>query len=252
VKKAINEYMWDAARGSYVDCFDKGEQCGTISRQANSLAVQYDIAPAEKQAAIMKLMMDPASDIVRESTPYFSYYVMEALRHVGADDEAMKYDYRWADMLKWGATSFWEWWNTDNSLAHGWSAAPTYDLPKYVLGVYPAAPGFAKVNIAPPRTGGMDIGYASGVVPTPHGDIVTGWSLKAKPASFTRTVTVPNGATAEVWLPVGNIIAPVLTVNGAEKPPAGVKQLPNRNCCLGAEISKPGKYVLVLSDRNKK
>ena len=251
VKKAMNEYLWNPERGAYADCYADGERCKTVSRQANSLAVLYDIAPAEKQASIMKIMMDPASDIVREGSPYFSHYVVEAMRHAGADEEAMKYTSRWAEMLDWGATTFWEVWNTGSSLAHGWSAEPTYDLSKYVLGVYPAAPGFAKVAIEPPRVGGADIKFASGVVPTPHGDITVDWRRGDKPASFTQTVAIPEGVTAEVWLPVGNILAPELTVNGSKKFPAGVKPLLNRNCCLGVEISKTGKYELALKGGGK-
>jgi len=93
----------------------------------------------------------------------------------------------------------------------------------------------------------MDIKFASGVVPTPHGDITLHWQQKDKPASFTQEVTIPEGVTAEVWLPVGNIMAPELSVNGSKKLPGGVKTLSGRNCCMGAEISKPGNYELMLS-----
>jgi len=249
VKKAINEYLWIPEKGVYADCFFGGTRCKTVSRQANSLAVLFDIAPPGKQAEIMKYMMDPASDIVREGSPYFSHYVLEALRHAGADDEAMKYVNRWKVMLDWGATSWWEVWGTGSSHCHGWSAAPTFDLSKYVLGVSPAAPGFSKVAIEPPRTGGEDLKFASGVVPTPHGDIEVRWERKDTPASFELNVKLPDGVKAEVWLPVGNIISPVLTVNGSEKLPAGARVLSDRNCCLGAEISKGGEYKFVLKGK---
>lgn len=246
VKQAINANLWSAERGAYADCLFEGRICGTVSRQANSLAVLYDIAPAEKQLGIMKMMMDPKSNIVREGSPYFSHYVLEAIRHAGMDDEAMKYIGRWKEMLDWGATSWWEVWNTGSSLCHGWSAAPTFDLSKYVLGVSPAAPGFSRVRIEPPRTGGEDLTFASGVVPTPHGDVKVRWDRGDGQLTFDLRVTVPEGVTVEAWLPKGNAIAPRLRVDRSWTLPDGMNKLTGRDCCLGVEITKAGEYHIAL------
>jgi alpha-L-rhamnosidase len=54
------------------------------------------------------------------------------------------------------------------SMCHGWSAGPAYLLSAYVLGVRPAAPGFAS-HTDEPRLG--NLAWAEGVVPTPRGDL---------------------------------------------------------------------------------
>ncbi len=91
----------------------------------------------------------------------------------------------WGGMLAEGATSFWESydlrWPKSNphlslqadgtsgyfvSLAHGWSAGPTAWLTENILGVTPLEPGYGTVDIHPDL---LDLAWAYGTVPTPHG-----------------------------------------------------------------------------------
>jgi alpha-L-rhamnosidase len=55
-----------------------------------------------------------------------------------------------------------------HSLCHGWASGPTAWLSRHVLGIRPAAPGFATVDIRPHLA---DLAWAEGTFPTPHGDI---------------------------------------------------------------------------------
>jgi hypothetical protein len=91
----------------------------------------------------------------------------------------------WGGMLAQGATSFWEaydlrWPKTDPhlslqaddttgyfvSLAHGWSSGPTTWLIENILGITPLDPGYDAVDIRPDL---LDLAWAYGTVPTPHG-----------------------------------------------------------------------------------
>ena len=60
------------------------------------------------------------------------------------------------------------------SLCHGWSAGPCCFLPRHVLGVRPAAPGFAKVEVRPDLG---DLAWARGSIPTPLGRIEVEWEI---------------------------------------------------------------------------
>jgi hypothetical protein len=80
-------------------------------------------------------------------------------------------------MLDQGATTGWEscdlkpdggWRKPIISRCHGWGGTAAYLLPRYVLGIRPAAPGFARVEVHP-QLG--DLAWARGVVPTPRGEI---------------------------------------------------------------------------------
>jgi hypothetical protein len=66
-----------------------------------------------------------------------------------------------------------------------------------ILGVTPAAPGFAIIAIRPQPCG---LKFARGTVPTPHGNVDVDWRREGD--RFTLRVSVPAGASAEVVLPI--------------------------------------------------
>ena len=99
-------------------------------------------------------------------------FVAEALFRHGREQEAVKLirDY-WGEMLRRGATTFWEMFDSNTphshvnisldenhcveSLCHGWSGGPTHLLPAYVLGITPTAPRFKRFSVRPhPATSG--------------------------------------------------------------------------------------------------
>src|ERR1700689_3797782 len=75
---------------------------------------------------------------------------------------------RFGPMLARGATTLWESFEPSASLCHGFSASPTYQLSRRVLGVVPLEAGFAAVDFAPDLA---DLDFARGVYPTIRGDI---------------------------------------------------------------------------------
>jgi hypothetical protein len=78
----------------------------------------------------------------------------------------------------------------ETSLCHGWSAGPAVWLHRAVLGVTPAAPGFAEIDFRPTL---CDLTSASGRIPTPRGPIEV---YLADPQDGTRrraTITLPAG-----------------------------------------------------------
>ncbi|MFM7184352.1 MAG: family 78 glycoside hydrolase catalytic domain [Planctomycetota bacterium] len=132
---------------------------------------------------------------------FYGFYVLNALARAGHEEAALDLIRTyWGGMLDLGATTFWEdfdlAWTTNatridelvptgkkdihgdcgaycyegfrHSLCHGWASGPTAWLSQHVLGVSPAAPGFARARIAP-LLGDLD--WAEGTYPTPKGPI---------------------------------------------------------------------------------
>lgn len=132
---------------------------------------------------------------------FYGFYVLNALAKSGDNETAMEFISRyWGGMLDFGATTFWEdfdlaW--TENaaridelvppgkkdlhgdfgahcyigfrhSLCHGWAGGPAAWLSRHVLGIEPAAPGFAEVYVRP-QLG--NLAWAEGSYPTPKGII---------------------------------------------------------------------------------
>ena len=84
------------------------------------------------------------------------------------------------------------------SLAHGWASGPTSGLSKYVLGVRPVKAGYKKWFVEPQPA---DLTWAEGQVPTPFGPIQVNW--KKSSDQFTLNLTVPDGTSGTVGVPLG-------------------------------------------------
>ena len=133
---------------------------------------------------LSRVKQDSPSDLI--ISPYFNAYVIEAMASLGHRREALDWIRQyWGAMLAEGATSFWEAYDlrwpksdphlslqADNttgyfvSLAHGWSSGPTTWLMENILGITPLDPGYDTVAIHPDL---LDLTWAYGTVPTPHG-----------------------------------------------------------------------------------
>lgn len=92
-----------------------------------------------------------------------------------------------------------------DSMAHAWSTGPTPALSEYVLGVSPAAPGFARWQVAPQPAG---LTWAQGVVPTPRGPIGVRWR-RGRGQAFVMTLRSPRGERGLVSVPIGGAHATV-------------------------------------------
>ena len=122
----------------------------------------------------------------------------------------------WGGMIDEGATSFWEAydpsWPKDDphvdlqaddtagyriSLAHGWSSAPTWWLMEQVLGIVPTGPGFSQATIRPDL---LDLDWARGAEPTPHGLLKV--NLKKEGSGLSAAIDVPEGVDATVLFPI--------------------------------------------------
>jgi alpha-L-rhamnosidase len=221
IKSAINERMWDARRGVYVDCVVDNVACTRVSQQSNAAAIIFDIAPKDRWPQIVEYITDAKRVRVRQTIlngevisggsfneetdvvmaqPFFSYFLHRALAKAGAMDKLLlRIEERWGAMLDAGATTWWEEWvqRPDSSECHAWSGSPTFDLSTEVLGVRPTGPGFSTFAVEP-KTAGLT--YAKGVFPTVKGDIRVDWSRNGQ--TFSLNLVSPPQTKVEIALPV--------------------------------------------------
>jgi len=164
------------------------------------------------------LKKDGAQDL----STFYGFYVIEALGKAGETTAALDMIRQyWGGMLDVGATTFWEdfdlaW--TENtgridepvpagkkdihgdfgahcyvgyrhSFCHGWAGGPTAFLSHRVLGIRPAAPGFAKVRIAPDLG---DLKWVEGTYPTPKGLIKVRHERQAD-GTIKSSINLPPG-----------------------------------------------------------
>ncbi len=193
-----------------------------ISEPTNTLALLCQAVPPERHDAVMRFALAAKAgqfvgsspshaaegrpeEVVPVGSPWFLFFTLETLFAAGLADDALTIlREQWNRMLEKGATTFWETFpghigagHWSRSLCHGWSAAPAYFLSTQVLGITPAAPGYAKIRIAPQP---FNLRWAEGVVPTPRGPITVAWRINDA-GQFDLTYDAPEGCAVEVVLP---------------------------------------------------
>ena len=219
VSEAINNLLWDETRGAYADARRHGKVSRRLSQQSNAAVIAFDVAPRERWARMWKIILDEKRLVltyalghdgevtpfdeeynVVQAQPFYSHFLHRALRQDNKFEViAENIRTRWSEMLADGESTFRETWQLDpvTSKCHAWSATPTYDLSTDVLGVSPIEPGFKRLRIAPQI---VNLGWARGKYPTPHGEVSVDWKHKA--GRFELNVTVPRGCTAEIVCPL--------------------------------------------------
>ncbi len=193
IRSAINLHLWDPAHGCYRDSMEHGELTQKISEQANCWAIVFDVAGKERTEQIARSLFERDLATVRTGTPYFGFYVLQAMAKAGHYGKMLDYlRARWKGMLDWGATTWWENWEPIGSFCHGWSSGPTVILQSEILGMKPGKPGWDEVLVAPHP---CDVMQARGTVPTPHGEISVEWTRNGE---FSLLVTTPVPGTVRL------------------------------------------------------
>ncbi len=204
ISTAFQRELWSERTGLYRDGrpFQTHVQPGTwlpadkdietFSPHVNTMAVLYDLAPQDKQSAIMERIQKREQPLNCE--PYFMYYVLEALAHSGRfEQDAPAVIARWNILPD--TQTYHEMW-VEGDLSHAWGSAPMIQMSSTVLGVRPVSPGWKSVKIAP-QLGGLN--WARGTVPTPHGFINI--SFKKNSGKLKYEITLPAGTNGELSLP---------------------------------------------------
>ncbi|WP_084628567.1 alpha-L-rhamnosidase C-terminal domain-containing protein [Amycolatopsis nigrescens] len=116
----------------------------------------------------------------------------------------------WGHMLRTGPGTPWEQIQLDGTaggagtsggstgLAHAWSTAVPA-LSAHVLGAEPIADGYRTWRVAPHP---VDLRFAQGDVPTPHGTLSVRWQRGEHDTSFRLTAVAPHGTTGTIALPL--------------------------------------------------
>lgn len=170
------------------------------SQHASLFPLAFGLVPDQDRR---EMAIELASRGMRCSV-YGAQFLLEGLFLNQADVPAMDLiladsDRSWKHMLDSGTTITWEAWDQkykpNQDWNHPWGAAPANLLPRFVLGVTPAQPGWAQCRIKPYPSG---LEFAEGTVPTPRGPIEIRWD---NTNSFRIHCKLPPGMTAMIELP---------------------------------------------------
>ena len=140
---AVRKVFWNAETGCLAD--DPAHRHWSWHAQIYGILAGV-LTEEEGRAAL-----DRARSDERFVVPSYvgRFYLFEALRKVGRGGEIVRELSAWQGMLDLGAVTVWEQLEPTRSDCHAWSSHPLFHLPCSVVGVRPAAAGFARVEIAP-------------------------------------------------------------------------------------------------------
>lgn len=149
-REAIRAHCWSPQRGLYAD----NPNLDVFSQHMNVFAVLYDIANPDERRDILERItvrgrgIDAPPEFFT-STYYFAWYLVRAFEHGGLAERYFALLQTWRELLALNYTTWPESRGEPRSDTHAWSAHPTADLLGIVAGIRPAAPGYARLRIAP-------------------------------------------------------------------------------------------------------
>jgi alpha-L-rhamnosidase len=166
LRATIRTLYWDTDRQLFADTPSKK----SFSQHTNTMAVLADVTSGEEARALMLRTLTAPG--LAQGALYFKFYMHQALAKVGEGDRYLDQLDDWRGMLANGLTTFAEIVDRPGrptrSDCHAWSASPSIELMRTVLGVDSAAPGFSRV-IVRPHLGRLP--FVQGSVPHPKGSI---------------------------------------------------------------------------------
>ncbi len=196
--RTFQRHFFDNEQGVYVD----GIGTDHASLHANLYPLVFGLVPEKAMPQVLGHIREKGM----ACGVYSANYLLEGLFNAGEGVYAMslltsKTDRSWYNMLRVGATMTTEAWDTkykdNNGWSHAWSASPAHILPRKVIGITPAEPGFKRVTIKPQPAG---LTWAKAKLPTIRGPIEAGFDQQ--PHSFALAVLLPANVKADVYLPV--------------------------------------------------
>lgn len=215
IKTAFNNQLWDNKANLYKDgipfiaqsnnhwFYPKDTAIVTYSPHVNTLAVLYDIAPKNQQKGIMKYVLNQDNIDLQ---PYFMFYVMAAVEHVGLFDtlglEILK---KWDDGICEETGTLKENWQEvtetgyNGDYSHAWGGCPLLLMSRNILGVKHSFFGSKTVEITPFLN--TDISWAEGSIPLSSGECIhVGWRIVEK-GHYQYTLEFPDDYSVYLLIP---------------------------------------------------
>ena len=215
LEKNILKHLCDKKTGRLVDGLTwEGKQVQQCSPHVAAWSILLDLCPKSHKELEHELLAFLEHPMPRGGTadynpvtpsPFFIYYIYEALKKQGRGAEVLDNIRRWWAWLPENdySTCFENWPNIDlakdkglTSYCHAWSAHPLVHMANITLGITQIAPAWSKVRFAPQW---KNLSWAKGTVPTPHGEIEVSWEKKDGVSEL--NLSLPPNIEAELLLP---------------------------------------------------
>lgn len=191
---AVHARCWSEEDRLYRD----GPTVRTYSQHAQLWSVLSGLTSGAEAAALMRRTM--TADGIARASYSMAFFLFRALERADVYDLAWPLWGQWHDMVRLGLTTWAEDPTANRSDCHAWGAAPLYEFPSVVLGVKPAAPGYARIAVEP-KPGPLT--WAEGSIATPRGLVCVRWEREGE--AFRIAVDGPADTPLSIRLPDGTV-----------------------------------------------
>lgn len=217
-----NAHAAAARRAVHVEFFNAADHSYVNADQAYlAIALVAGVPPPGERAAVWQRL---EKEILQVRGGHIhagitgGAFLFKALMEAHRDDliyaMVSQHDYPgWGDMLRQGATTFWESWEGEGvSRLHSSYLYVNAWFIRDVLGIQPdpAGPGFRRFVIRPGPIDRPDLTSAKGHYDSIYGRIATAWTREAD--RFSLQVEIPPNTSARLYLPASNL--EVITESG--------------------------------------
>jgi hypothetical protein len=205
-RAAARDAFWDPSVHAYFDGEEEGKLVEQYSPTANAwCALGGGVTTADAGSWAEAVRAHPA--MFPPSTPYDATTLLDAFATLDLELHFRRLlDEYWGSIVRHNEPTLPERWQAgdstsvqykdDLSRCHPYGAGPAFLCLQYILGARPAAPGWKRAVIRPRACG---LSFASGRVPTPHGEIRVAW--EKQDTAWTLEVELPAPIQADVILP---------------------------------------------------
>ncbi|MFY0606519.1 MAG: family 78 glycoside hydrolase catalytic domain [Cyclobacteriaceae bacterium] len=192
-KKAVNEQMFDAERGIYVD----GIGTDHAALHSNMLPLAFGMVPEQHLETVLAHVKSRGM----ACSVYGSQFLMDGLYNAGEADYALELltstDVRsWYNMIREGSTITMEAWDNqyknNQDWNHAWGAVPANAIPRGLWGIKPKTPGYGIATIKPQLS---KLRNSEIIVPTLRGEIKASYQKMGRLQKY--TVEIPANMLAE-------------------------------------------------------
>jgi alpha-L-rhamnosidase len=181
VREAGKRLFWDDQRGLFTD--DPGKRY--TSEHAQCFALLAGAVPSKDLARVESALLTLP---LARATIYFTHYLFEAYRVLGAEDAMFERLGLWIALRSQGFRTTPESPEPTRSDCHAWGAHPIYHYAATIVGIRPASFGFATFTMKPALG---PLSWARAVVPHPAGTIAA--EVHRVGSELSGAVRVPSG-----------------------------------------------------------
>ncbi len=182
IAKTVDKAFWSEEKGMFADDLSKT----SFSEHAQCMALLSGLLSLDKRARVINGLLNEKD--LHRTTIFWDHYLFEAYRLIGRMDRFFDRMDLWFGMKALGFKTTLEAPEPSRSDCHAWGAHPMYHYFASLLGIRPAAPGFAKVSIEP-QLGTLT--WAKGRLPHPKGFITVDFALRD--GKLAGSIELPQG-----------------------------------------------------------